>query len=212
LQPYVHQYCSSLCSPSASSPEKPIFAVHVPRKTMAESEKSNSSCSEKGGLMSNKRNVSKAAPKGDDKITEVDLSSIGDKITDLIMPGRERNSSSNVNAKTDKQEVRKQTHLEHKSNVGSKQARIVKNAKMGPKHEKVKEMSSPMRGSLMKAGGISTQKINTETLCKFPKSDFGVNGLKPNVEVPTLAPSKATLHSAKRIQGSHTSKHQVHYH
>lgn len=208
LQPYVHQYCSSLCSPSASSPEKPIFAVHVPRKTMAESEKSNSSCSEKGGLMSNKRNVSKAAPKGDDKITEVDLSSIGDKITDLIMPGRERNSSSNVNAKTDKQEVRKQTHLEHKSNVGSKQARIVKNAKMGPKHEKVKEMSSPMRGSLMKAGGISTQKINTETLCKFPKSDFGVNGLKPNVEVPTLAPSKATLHSAKRIQGSHTSKHQ----
>lgn len=209
LQPYVHQYCSSLCSPSASSPEKPIFAVHVPRKTMAESEKSNSSCSEKGGLMSNKRNVSKAAPKGDDKITEVDLSSIGEKITDLIMPGRERNSSSNVNAKTDKQEVRKQTHLEHKSNVGSKQARIVKNAKMGPKHEKVKEMSSPMRGSLMKAGCISTQKINTETLCKFPKSDFGVNGLKPNVEVPTLAPSKATLHSAKRIQGSHTSKHQL---
>lgn len=209
LQPYVHQYCSSLCSPSASSPEKPIFAVHVPRKTMAESEKSNSSCSEKGGLMSKKRNISKAAPKGDDKITEVGLSSIGDKITDLIMPGRERNSSSNVNAKTDKQEVRKQTHLEHKSNVGSKQARIVKNAKMGPKHEKVKEMSSPMRGSLMKAGGISTQKINTETLCKFPKSDFGVNGLKPNVEVPTLAPSKATLHSAKRIQGSHTSKHQL---
>ncbi|XP_039686671.1 serine/threonine-protein kinase Nek5 isoform X3 [Medicago truncatula] len=208
LQPYVHQYCSSLCSPSASSPEKPIFAVHVPRKNMAESEESNSSSSDKGGLMSNKRNVSKAAPMGDEKITEVDLSMIDDNGSDLIMPGRERNSSSNVNAKTDKQEVRKQTHLEHNSNVGYKLARTVKNVKMGPKHEKVKETRSPMRESLMKAGGISTQKINTETLSKFPKSDFGVNGLKPNVEVPTLAPSKATLHSSKRIQGSHTSKYQ----
>lgn len=179
---------------------------------MAESEESNSSSSDKGGLMSNKRNVSKAAPMGDEKITEVDLSMIDDNGSDLIMPGRERNSSSNVNAKTDKQEVRKQTHLEHNSNVGYKLARTVKNVKMGPKHEKVKETRSPMRESLMKAGGISTQKINTETLSKFPKSDFGVNGLKPNVEVPTLAPSKATLHSSKRIQGSHTSKYQVHYH
>lgn len=179
---------------------------------MAESEESNSSSSDKDGLMSNKRNVSKVAPIGDEKITEVDLSMIDDNGSDFIMPGRERNSSSNVNAKTDKQEVRKQTHLEHNSNVGSKLARTVKNVKMGPKHEKVKETRSPMRGSLMKAGGISTQKINTETLSKFPKSDFGVNGLKPNVEVPTLAPSKATLHSSKRIQGSHTSKHQVHYH
>lgn len=212
MQPYVHQYCSSLCSPSASSPEKPIFAVHVPRKNMAESEKSNSSSSDKGGLMSNKRNISKAAPKGNDKTTEVDLSSIDDNGSDLIMPGRERNSSSNVNAKTDKQEVRKQTHLEHNSNVGFKQARTVKNVMMAQKHEKVKETSSPMRGSLMKAGGISTQKINTETLSKFLKSDFGVNGVKPNVEVPTLAPSKSTLHSAKRIQGSHASKHQVHCH
>ncbi|XP_045804789.1 serine/threonine-protein kinase Nek5-like [Trifolium pratense] len=208
LQTYVHQYRSSLCPPSASSPEKPISSVHVPRENMAESENSNSWSSDKGSLMSSERNAAKAAPKGDNKINEVDLTSIDDNGSDLLMPGGKGNSSSNVNAKTDKQEIRKQTHIEHHSNVGSKQVKAVKNVMIAPKHEKVRETSTPMRGSLMEAGGISIQKINTETLSKLPKPDFGVTGLKPILEVPTIGPSKATLNCKKRIEGSHTTKHQ----
>ncbi|PNY06502.1 serine/threonine-protein kinase nek5-like protein [Trifolium pratense] len=208
LQTYVHQYRSSLCPPSASSPENPISAVHVPQKNMAESENSNSWSSDKGSFNASERNAAKAPPKGDNKITEVDLASIDDDGSDLLMPGGKGNSSSNVNAKTDKQEIRKQTHIEHHSNVGSKQVKAVKNVMIAPKHEKVRETSAPMKGSLMKPGGISIQKINTEALSKLPKPDFGVTGLKPNLEVPTIGPSKATLNCEKRIQGSHTTKHQ----
>jgi NIMA (never in mitosis gene a)-related kinase len=178
---------------------------------MAERENSNSWSSDKSSLMSNERNAAKAASKGDNKITEVDLASIDDNESDL-MPGGKGISSSNVNAKTDKQEIRKQTHIAHHSNVGSKQAKAVKNVMIAPKHEKVRETSAPMRCSLMKAGDISIQKINTETLSKLPKPDFGATGLKPNLEVPAIGPSKETLNCAKRIQGSHATKHQVHYH
>jgi hypothetical protein len=168
---------------------------------MAERENSNSWSSDKGSTMSNERNAAKAALKGDNKITEVDLASIDDNGSDL-MPGGKGINSSNVNAKTDKQEIRKKTHIEHPSNVGSKQGKAVKNVMIAPKHEKVRETSAPMRGSLMKAGGMS----------KLPKPDFGVSGLKPNLEVPPIGPSKATLNCVKQIQGSHTTKHQVHYH
>ncbi|WJX69006.1 non-specific serine/threonine protein kinase [Trifolium repens] len=199
LQTYVHQYRSSLCPPSASSPEKPISAVHFPWKNMAESENSNSWGGDKGSLMSNERNAVKAIPMGDNKITEVDLASIDDNGSDLLMPVGKGINSSNVNAKTDKQEIRKKTHIEHPSNVGSKQGKAVKNVMIAPKHEKVRETSAPMRGSLMKVGGMS----------KLPKSDFGVSGLKPNLEVPPIGPSKATLNCVKRIQGSNTTKHQL---
>jgi NIMA (never in mitosis gene a)-related kinase len=161
--------------------------------------------------MSNERNAVKAIPKGDNKITEVDLASIDDNGSDLLMPVGKGINSSNVNAKTDKQEIRKKTHIEHPSNVGSKQGIAVKNVMIAPKHEKVRETGAPMRGSLMKAGGMSIQKINTETLSKLPKPDFGATGLKPNLEVPPIGPSKATLNCVKRIQGSNTTKHQVHY-
>ena len=57
-----------------------------------------------------------------------------------------------------------------------------------------------------------THKINTETVSNLPKPNFGAYDLKPNLEVPTTAPSKTTPDSAKRMQGLHTSKHQVHYH
>jgi hypothetical protein len=169
---------------------------------MAESENSNSWGGDKGSLMSNERNAVKAIPMGDNKITEVDLASIDDNGSDLLMPVGKGINSSNVNAKTDKQEIRKKTHIEHPSNVGYKQRKAVKNVMIAPKHEKVRETSAPMRGSLMKAGGMS----------KLPKPDFGVSGLKPNLEVPPIGPSKATLNCVKQIQGSHTTKHQVHYH
>ncbi|CAI8592832.1 unnamed protein product [Vicia faba] len=210
LQPYVHQYCSPLCPPAAASfPEKPISVVHDPRKNMVQSENSNSLRGGKGNLMLNERNIAKAAPKGDDKITEVDIALTDDDGSELLMHAGERNRSSNFNAKTDKQEVTKKPHIEHHSNAGSRQPKTTKNVMMAPKHEKVRETIHPMRGNGVMASGTSIHKINNETLSKLPRPDFGVTGLKCNLYVPTIAPSKATLNHAKQIQGSHASKHQL---
>ncbi|KAI5412522.1 serine/threonine-protein kinase Nek5 isoform X3 [Lathyrus oleraceus] len=189
LQPYAHQYCSPLCPPAAtSSPEKPISAVHDPRKNMVQSKNRNSLRGDKGYLMLNEQDIAKASLKGDEKITEVDISSTDDDGSKLLMHVGKRNRSSNFNAKTYKQEV-------------------MKNVMMAPKHEKVRETSHPMRGNGVMAGG-PVHKINTETSSKLPKPDFSVSGLKRHLDVPTTAPSKATLNSAKQIQRSHTSKHQ----
>lgn len=214
MQPYVHQYRSSFCSPTASSPEKLISAAHGSRKNMAGSQNSSSTSSDKDSLMSNERNITKAVPKCESETTEADLESFDDDSSELPLPSEEGSSSSNVNAKTDKQEVMKQTHKERHSNAVFKQPKKTKNIVMALKDEKVRETSSTLRSNRIKAGGVSTQKINTETETpsKLPKPNFGVSALKPNLDVATDAPSKATPDSAKQMQGRHTSKHQVHYH
>ncbi|TKY48676.1 Serine/threonine-protein kinase Nek5 [Spatholobus suberectus] len=103
----------------------------------------------------------------------------------------------------------KQCNKEHHSNVVSKQPKTIKNVVTALKNGKLRETSSPIRGNRIKGGGVSIPKINTETLSKLPKPNFGACDLKPNLEVPTIARSKANPDSAKRMQGSHTSKHQL---
>ncbi|XP_020203157.1 serine/threonine-protein kinase Nek5 [Cajanus cajan] len=209
LQPYVDQYRSSFCTPSATSPEKPISAVHDPRKNMPESQNSSSLSTDKDSLVSNEKNTAKTVQKCDNKITEIDLTSVEDDGSEHLLPGEEGNGSRKVNGKSDEQEVMKQLNNEHHSNVVSKQPKTTKNQVTTLKNGKLRETSSPIRGNRIKGGGVSIHKINTETVSKLPKPNFGAYDLKPNLEVPTIAPSKATPDSAKRMQGAHTSKHQL---
>ncbi|KAL2328415.1 hypothetical protein Fmac_021842 [Flemingia macrophylla] len=205
LQPYVDQYRPSFSPPTACIPEKPISAVNDPRKNMAESQNSNSSSSDKDSLMSNEKNIATAIPKCDNKATETEQISFDEDGSD------EENGSSNAiaNAKTAEQEVMKPSHTEHHSNVESKQPKTIRNIMMALKEGKVREATSPMRGNRIKPGGISTQKISTETLSKLPKPNFAAPSVKPNLESPTVAFSRAAPDSAKRLQGSHHSKHQL---
>ncbi|KAK7272251.1 hypothetical protein RJT34_28731 [Clitoria ternatea] len=199
LQPYVDQYRISFCARTASTPEKPISAVHDPRKNMPGSQNSGSSSSDRDSLMSDEKSTAKAVQKCDTKITEIDLASTEDDDTEHPVPSEEGNAFRRVDAKTDEQ----------RSNVVSKQPKTIKNIMTALKNGKVRETNSPIRGNRIKGGGVSMLKINTETLSKLPKPNFGNYDLKPDVEVPTVVPSKATLDSAKRMQGSHTSKHQL---
>ncbi|KAK7324840.1 hypothetical protein VNO77_28715 [Canavalia gladiata] len=210
LLPYVDQYRSSLCTPTACSPEKSISAVHDPRKNMPESQNSCSSSSDKDSSMSNEKNTAKAVQKCNNKITDIDPASIEDDGSEHLLPGEEHDSSK-VNSKEGEEQVMKQSNNEHHSNAVSKQPKTIKNIMTALKEGKVRETSSPMRGNRIKGGGagVSIPKINTETLSKLPKPNFGAHGLKPNLEAPTIAPSKATPDSSKRMQGSHTSKHQL---
>ncbi|KAL2590136.1 hypothetical protein AAZX31_13G295000 [Glycine max] len=209
LLPYVDQYRSSFCTPTAGSPEKPISAVHHALKNKPGSQNRSSSSTEKDSLMSNEKNNAKALHKCDCKITEIDLTSIEDDSSEQLLPGEEGNGSSKVNAKTNEKELTKQSNNEQHSNVVSKQPKAIKTVVTALKDGKLKETSSPIRSNRIKVGGVLTHKINTETVSNLPKPNFGAYDLKPNLEVPTTAPSKTTPDSAKRMQGSNTSKHQL---
>ncbi|QCE09497.1 protein kinase [Vigna unguiculata] len=208
LLPYVDQYRSSF-SPTASSPEKPISAVHHHRKNKPDGQNSSSSSTEKDSLMSIMKNTANAVQKCDSKSTELDMTSIEDDGSEQLLPDEEGNGSIKVNDKTIDQEVTKQFNNEHHSNVVSKQPIAIKNVVTTLRNRKLRETSSPIRGNSIKGGGVLTHKLNTETLSKLPKPNFGACDLKPNLEVPTNASSKATPAPAKRLQGSHTSKHQL---
>lgn len=211
LQPYVDQYRPSFVPPTAFSPEKPISAVNGPKKSMAESQNSNGSSSDKDSLTSNERNVATAVPKCDNKATEMDLASVDDDSSEHLLPSEEENGSSKANAKTTELDVIKpSSHNEQCSNVESKQPKTIRNIMMALKEGKVRQAISPMRGSRMKAGGVSAQKINTDTPSKLPKPTLIAPSLKPNFESPTIPLEKPIPDSAKRIHGSHPSKHQVH--
>ncbi|KAK7257589.1 hypothetical protein RIF29_31661 [Crotalaria pallida] len=210
LQPYVDQYRPSFSPPIACSPEKSISAVHRPRKSMAESQNSNSSSSDKDSLMSNERNIAAVVPKRDNKATETDVISMDDDGSEHHLPCEEENGSSdaNTNDKTVEQSVMKPSHNEQCSSAESKRPKTIRNIMMALKEGKVREIISPMRGSRVKAAAVPTPKINTETLSKLPKPIFSSPGAKSNLESPTGA-LKATPDSAKRILGSHPSKHQL---
>jgi len=212
LLPYVDQYRSSFCTPTVSSPEKPISVVHHPRKNKPEGQNSSSSSTEKDSLMSNMKKTANAVPKCDGKSTELDMTPVEDDGSEQLRPDEEGNGSIKVNAKTVDQVVTKQFNNDHNSKVVSKQPIAIKNVVTALRNRKLRETSSPIRGNSIKGGGVLTHKINTETLSKLPKLNFGACDLKSNLEVPTIAPSKATPDPAKRLPGSHTSKHQVHNH
>ena len=179
---------------------------------MAESQNSSSSSSDKDSLMSHERHIAMAVPVCDNKATETDLASIDDDSSEHHLASEEENGLSHVNAKTAGQEVMKPSHNEHCSNIESKQPKTIRNIMMALKEGKLREVTSPMRGNRIKAGGVSTQKTNTETLSKLPKPNFVTPGLNPKLESPVVAHAKGSPDSAKRIQGSHPPKHQVQYH
>lgn len=194
LQPYVDQYRPSFAPLTAFSPEKPISSVNDTKKHMAESQNSTSSSSDKDSLMSIERNMATTLaimPMSDSKATEIDVALINDD-------GSE-------------QEVIKSSHNEQCSNVESKQPKTIRNIMMALKEGRGRDATSPMRGSRVKAVGVSTQKVNSEVLSKLPKPTVISPGLKANLESPGVPLVKATPDSAKRIQGSYHSKLQVHY-
>ncbi|CAL0303988.1 unnamed protein product [Lupinus luteus] len=212
LQPYLVQYGPSFNPPPISrSPEKPISSVHRPRKNKAESQNSNSSSSDKDSLMLNEKNINTTMPKCDNKGTDTDATSIDDDGSEHLLPCEEESSASNTNANTKavEQKMMKPSHNGQCSNIDTKQPKTIRNMMMALKEEKVRETTSPMRGSRVKSSGLPTQKINTETLSKLPKPIFGSPCSKPNLESPTAALAKATPDSEKRIPGSHSSKHQL---
>ncbi|KAE8678885.1 Serine/threonine-protein kinase Nek5 [Hibiscus syriacus] len=85
LQPYVDLYCPSFsCSSTNCSPDKHISTGPDNRKTMAESQNSNSSCSDKDSLFSSDRNTGTMVSNSNDTITSASAKPLDSAI---MIPG-----------------------------------------------------------------------------------------------------------------------------
>lgn len=190
LQSYVEQYRPSFNPPTATNPEKPLSAGHLTPRSMAESQNSSSSCSDKDTFVFSEKNTSPVAVNYDYKSTETDMTSFDDEVG------------------FDEQETVKPSHDEQRSDVELKQPKTLRNIFMALKEGKIRENSSPLRGSRTRTG-MSTQRTNTEISAKVPKPGNLPPVSKPNVDTASALPVKPSFDSSKRIQASNSLKHQL---
>ncbi|KAL9405340.1 hypothetical protein Peur_002312 [Populus x canadensis] len=210
LQPYVDQYRPSFSPPTSLSSEKRLPRSRESRRSMAESQNSNSSSSDKDSLLSSERNIPAMVSNCDNKATDTDLASFDDEDgAEQPMPCEEENNLNVRIVKMNEQRVMKPCHDEIGCNVEPKQPKTIKSIMMALKEGKPRENGSPMRGNRTKTGSASTQRNNIEASPKVLRPNALASGLKFNADTPTVAPAKAALDSAKRIQGSHPMKHQL---
>ncbi|OMO95654.1 hypothetical protein CCACVL1_05330, partial [Corchorus capsularis] len=207
LQPYVDQYRPSFsCTPTNCSSDKHISSGRDTKKNMAESQNSNSSCSDKDSLRSSDRNTATMVSNSNSKATDTDSISIDDEDgTEQHPPSEEENGLSNCTAKVDE----KGLVTDQGSNVQSKQPKTIKSIMMALKEGKVRESGSPMRGTRVKAIGGLTQRNNIEASPKVLRPPASATGFKSNADTPTLASAKSALDSTKRLPGSNMLKHQL---
>ncbi|KDP31661.1 hypothetical protein JCGZ_15217 [Jatropha curcas] len=205
LQPFVDQYRPSFTPPATFSPEKSISTTRDSRRSMDESQNSNSSSSDKDSLLSSDRNVPAMVSNCEHKATDTDLTSVDDEDgNERRVPGEENGPAI---FKIDQQRVVKPYPDELGSTVESKQPKTIKTIMMALKEGKARENGSPMRGNRIKAGG--SQRSNIEASPKVLKPNALTPGLKSNADTPALAPAKVAFDSMKRIQGSPPLKHQL---
>ncbi|CAN1319651.1 Serine/threonine-protein kinase Nek5, partial [Linum perenne] len=211
LQPYVDQYRSSFGPPICSA-DRRLSASRANRKSMAESQSSNSSSSDRDSYLSSKRNISAAVSNCKNKGTDTDLASIDDDDDDndaeQTTPREGENNHTVHTEKMNDRKVMKLNHEENGSNVESKQPNAIKSIMMALKEGKGRENGSPLRGARPKPVGVMTPKSNTEALSRIPKPTAVVPSMKTNADAPTAAQAKFGFESMKRIQGSNPSKHQ----
>ncbi|GMI84113.1 NIMA-RELATED KINASE6, NIMA (never in mitosis, gene A)-related 6 [Hibiscus trionum] len=209
LQPYVDQYRPSFSCSTNCFPDKHISTGPDSRKTMAESQNSNSSCSDKDSLLSNDRNTGTVVSNSNSKATDTDSISNDDEGTDHHPPSEEEKGPVIFSSKVDEKGSREPSNAEQGYKVQSKQPKTIKNIMMALKEGKVRENSSPMRGNRAKAVGGLTQRNNVEASPKVIKPLTSTPVPKSNADTITSASAKLPLGSARRIPGSHHLKHQL---
>ncbi|GFZ20254.1 serine/threonine-protein kinase NEK5 [Actinidia rufa] len=207
LQPYVDQFRPSFNLPPYS--DKPIRRTCDARKNLAESQSSNSSCSDKDSLASSEKHIMATTFNCETKGTDTDLCSIDDEVGREQLPGDEQNGNDTCNLQMDEEELTEHLHAEQRFNFQSKQPKTIKNIMMALKEGKGRENSSPMRGNRLKVGAAGIPRNNFEMTPKVPKPSPRTPGFKANVETPPSGQEKTSFDSAKRVQGLHPSKHQL---
>ncbi|XP_027185310.1 serine/threonine-protein kinase Nek5-like [Coffea eugenioides] len=207
LQAYVDQYRVSFTHAPANHPEK-LLTTRDSRKNMAESQSSNSSCSDRDSLLSTERNVQAVVYNCEKGTSDADLASVDDDSSSgLLHPGDEPHGSDICTTNVEDAEMIKPFPDEQRCNSEVKQPRMIRNIMMALKEGKARENSSPMRNRT-KVGGICTQKTNIEAPPKIPRPSSVTPGLKGNTDMPSPVTAKAGSESVKR-PAMQSLKHQL---
>ncbi|KAL3518625.1 hypothetical protein ACH5RR_021214 [Cinchona calisaya] len=205
LQAYVDQYHLSFSHPPPNHLEKPL-TIQDSRKNMAESQSSNSSCSDRDSLLSSERNVQGMVHSCAKGISEADLVSVHDDSSSGPLPGNEPHGTNMCTTNIEDSNVMTPFPDEQRCNAEVKQPRI-KNIMMALKEGTARENSSPVRNRI-KVGGTSTQKTNIDASPKVPRTISVMPGLKTNTEMPSLVTAKTGSESVKRPT-MQSLKHQL---
>lgn len=202
--PYLQLYVNMYRPSSSPSPEKPTSTVPEGRKTMAESQNSNGSGSDKDSSVSTEKNIP-VLVYCENKATETDI--LSDDEVDYGSPHQhdEKHCASVSGAYMHEQEVMKPANDEPKSTSESKQPKTIKNILMALKEGKTRENSSPMRSSRAR----TSQRANVEASPKVPKSTIVPPTVKPSGDSPMTVPARTSSDCAKRVHGSPSLKHQL---
>jgi len=171
---------------------------------MAESQNSNSSCSDKDSSVS----VEKSIPvlvNCENKATETDILSDDEVDYDSPRQHDEKHCTTMSGDNMHEQEVMKQVSDEPKSSSEAKQPKTIKNILMALKEGKTRENSSPMRSSRARTG----QRANIEVSPKVSRPTIVPSTVKPAADSPVVAPARTSSDCAKRVHGSPSLKHQV---
>ncbi|KAL2506961.1 Serine/threonine-protein kinase Nek5 [Forsythia ovata] len=206
LQPYVDQFRPSY---NPLAPGKPLYGARDTRKNMADSQGSNSSCSDRDSLMSCEKNIQGVTLNFDNKATDTESASVDDDFScGQLQPSKDQQKNDTFSANIKNLEVMKPLHKEQRCNVEPNQPRTIKNIMIALKEGRARENSSPMRGN-RKVSSTGNQQPFVEASLKIIKPSSVNPGLKANAEIPPATSVKFNSDSTKRIQGTHSLKHQL---
>lgn len=158
---------------------------------MAESESSNSSCSDRDSLMSSEMQEQGTFIDVGGKASDTASVNAGKPVCGILRLGDGLQETDSSPAK---------------SHYVSKQPRVIKNIIMALKEGKSRENTSPLRDYYHStSSGASNQRICVEASPKGAKSGRVSSGFKANAETPPAASNNCT----KCIQGAISSERQV---
>ncbi|KAL1825683.1 hypothetical protein ACET3Z_012461 [Daucus carota] len=197
LQPYVEQYRQSPISPG-----KALTPARDVRKNMAESQSSNSSCSDRDSLVSSEKIVRPTACSCDKKTSDTDLASVDEEVGSQPHVENDEHTSDRCTVRLDVQQVKKPLKDEHRSNIEVKQPKTIKNIMTALKEGKVRENSSPMRNRSQRTTKMDDLPRVAKLAAVTPSSK-----VTPNASPP--APAKTSSDSMKQMQGVNPLKHQL---
>ncbi|KAF8090096.1 hypothetical protein N665_0487s0016 [Sinapis alba] len=195
LQPYVEQYRPAI-SAASITPEKPLNSREG-RRSMAESQNSNSSSERDHFYVSDKSNRPVGPINGNNKVAETDSVSVDEQDTlDHIQqqqPAENENVESVSAKKTDSHGILKPSQSDQRTEIiQPSHPKTIRNIMMVLKEEKARENGSPMRVNRGRTSGVPTQKNNTETPSKIPKLCDIAHSSKTNVNTPSKLASDST--------------------
>ncbi|KAL0847069.1 hypothetical protein Bca101_020315 [Brassica carinata] len=203
LQPYVEQYRPAI-SAASITPEKPLNSREG-RRSMAESQNSNSS-SERDNFYVSDKSHRPVGPSNGNKVAETDSVSVDEQETFDHMQQQQQQPAENENAqsvsatKPDSHGILKPSETDQRPEIiQPRHPKTIRNIMMVLKEEKARENGSPMRVNRGRTSGVPMQKNNTETPSKIPKLGDIAHSSKTNVN----APSKLASDSAKTPPPKH---------